>query len=448
MTLLYYATRISENISKREPEGYLICRNVPIARSGTQVYLAEELELDGDGDREIEVIRPEEEVFSKATIASFEGMPLTDDHPDEGVNVDNINYLQVGHVENVRRGTGDERNMLIAELFITNPEVIEKVLSGEKREISCGYNYELSEENGKYYQRQIRGNHIAIVDKGRAGHRVCIKDSFPKKGRRDTMRKEKNSRAGILSRMFAAYARDAEPEEIAEAADTIQEIAAEPVPTDPDEAPKGATEATQQDGGDDVLGTIMERLDAIEARLNSTDEDPEEDPLEKFQSDLDEAAQGNPVPPQFQQNDENEEEGFAFPQDEQDEEEQLESHYADPEVINEQDEDVDEVIAANNNEPVSADCRGRDRRAIDATRAAIRAVKPFINSLPDAQRKKAADALVKSLRKTSGLDASSKSNGYLAIKRARRTADSDKRRQAEKELGDRIMAKRNINAKK
>ena len=449
MTLLYYATRISENISKREPEGYLICKNVPIARSGTQIYLAEELELNGDGDREVEVIRPEEEVFSKATIASFEGMPLTDDHPDEGVNVDNINYLQVGHVENVRRGTGDESNMLIAELFITNPEVIEKVLSGEKREISCGYNYELSEENGKYYQRQIRGNHIAIVDKGRAGHRVCIKDSFPKKGRRETMRKEKTNRTGILSRMFAAYARDAEPEEIAEAADAIQEIAAEPVETDPDEAPKSATEASQQDDGEDILGAIMARLEAIEAKLNATDEEPvEEDPLEKFEGDLDEAAQENPVPPQFVENGEDEEEGCAYPQEEQDEEEQLEAHYADPEVINEQDEDVDEVIAENNNEPISVDCRGRDRRAIDATRAAIRAVKPFINSLPAAQRKKAADALVKSLRKTSGLDATSKKNGYIAIKKARRTADSEKRRQAEKELGDRIMAKRNINAKK
>ena len=259
------------------------------------------------------------------------------------------------------------------------------------------------------------------------------------------MRKEKTSRAGILSRMFAAYARDAEPEEIAEAADTIQEIAAEPVATDPDEAPKSATEASQQDDGEDILGAIMSRLEAIEAKLNATDEEPEEDPLEKFQTDLEEAA-NEPVPPQFEQADEEEE--VVFPQDEQDEEEQLEAHYADPEVINEQDEDVDEVIAANNNEPITADCRGKDRRAIDATRAAIRAVKPFINSLPADQRRKAADVLVKNLRKASGLDASSKNNGYLAIKKARRTVDSEKRREADKALGEKIMAKRNINAKK
>ena len=41
----YYGTRLSENISKREPEGYLLCLNVPVARTGTQEYLAEELGL-------------------------------------------------------------------------------------------------------------------------------------------------------------------------------------------------------------------------------------------------------------------------------------------------------------------------------------------------------------------------------------------------------------------
>jgi len=41
----YYGTRLSENISRREPEGYLLCLNVPVARTGTQEYLPEELGL-------------------------------------------------------------------------------------------------------------------------------------------------------------------------------------------------------------------------------------------------------------------------------------------------------------------------------------------------------------------------------------------------------------------
>ena len=83
----YYGTRLSENISKREPEGYLLCLNVPVARTGTQEYLPEELglmpnsefiihnsELSPAGGL-VKVFRPEEEVFSEATMASFEGMP-------------------------------------------------------------------------------------------------------------------------------------------------------------------------------------------------------------------------------------------------------------------------------------------------------------------------------------------------------------------------------------
>ena len=80
----YYGTRLSENISRREPEGYLLCLNVPVARTGTQEYLPEELGLSPPynpgaeggqgGDRKallIPVHRPPEEVFSPETLNYF-----------------------------------------------------------------------------------------------------------------------------------------------------------------------------------------------------------------------------------------------------------------------------------------------------------------------------------------------------------------------------------------
>ncbi len=177
--MFYFGTRLSENISRREPEGYLICLNVPVARTGTQEYLPEELGQPPGGPP-VPVYRPEEEVFSPATQASFEGMPVTDDHPvfPEGVTADNIRYLQKGHAHNIRRGSGDESDLLLADLIITDPSLIDEILSG-KREISCGYNYTLCEESGRFVQRSIRGNHIAVVDAGRAGPRVSIKDHYP-----------------------------------------------------------------------------------------------------------------------------------------------------------------------------------------------------------------------------------------------------------------------------
>ena len=92
----YYGNRLSENISRREPEGYLLCLNVPVARTGTQDYLPEELGLApgsfsfASGPGLVSVYRPEEEVFAPETMASFEGMPVTNDHPPDGVDVDNI----------------------------------------------------------------------------------------------------------------------------------------------------------------------------------------------------------------------------------------------------------------------------------------------------------------------------------------------------------------------
>ena len=204
--LQYYGTRLSENISRREPEGYLLCLNVPVARTGTQEYLPEELGLPGGGGT-IPVYRPEEEVFAPETVASFEGMPVTNDHPPDGVDIENIRRLQMGHAHNVRRGTGEEEDLLLADLIITDPRLIDAILEG-KREISCGYTYELAKENGQYIQRKIRGNHIAVVDAGRAGKRVSIKDKKPIE-RSTSMKKP-------LSKILARMAKDGDVEAVAE----------------------------------------------------------------------------------------------------------------------------------------------------------------------------------------------------------------------------------------
>ena len=101
--MIYYGTHLSDNLSLREPEGYLLCLNVPVARTGFQDYLPEELDLPPSG-APIPVFRPPEEVFSPECIASFEGMPVTNDHPPGGVNLENIRRLGQGHAQNIGPG--------------------------------------------------------------------------------------------------------------------------------------------------------------------------------------------------------------------------------------------------------------------------------------------------------------------------------------------------------
>lgn len=69
----YYGSRISEHMTKT-PEGFLICHNVPIARTGRQDYLPQEIGM--EGSKLVSVIRTDEEVFSPQAIASFEGKSL------------------------------------------------------------------------------------------------------------------------------------------------------------------------------------------------------------------------------------------------------------------------------------------------------------------------------------------------------------------------------------
>ena len=173
MPISYYGSKISNNITELS-DGCLLCSNVPITRTGTYKYLREELGLDGSGI--VDVYRTEDQVFSDAAIASFEGKAFTDTHPSVDVDVNNWSIYAKGDIRNVRRGKGDFSNCLVADIIVRDPVVIDEIKSGVKREISSGYECEYVEENGKIYQRNIRGNHVALVQAGRAGSQVKIYD--------------------------------------------------------------------------------------------------------------------------------------------------------------------------------------------------------------------------------------------------------------------------------
>jgi hypothetical protein len=158
-------------------EGYLVCRDVPIARTGTQVYYEHEVPpLQGDTGGRVHVSRDASEVFRPDSIASFEGKPVCDDHPMEPVGPANWNNLAVGYVANPRRGDGTNDDLLFADLIFTTQKGIDAVQNG-KRAISVGYNafYEQTAP-GLGRQKDIHCNHVALVDEGRCGARCSIMD--------------------------------------------------------------------------------------------------------------------------------------------------------------------------------------------------------------------------------------------------------------------------------
>ena len=208
--ICYYGDKLSPNMAKT-PEGFLVCQNVPIARTGYQKYYAQELDENADPNVVVNVYRSPDEVFSPATLASFEGKPVTNEHPSEDVTPENYAKYSKGHVQHVRVGKGDDSDKIMADLYITDPELMQLIQDG-KRDVSAGYYAEDKEDkNGRICQTHIRGNHIAVVDEGRAGRSVSIRDSKNrKKGDVSMSRKQR------VKNIIARYIKDASPEELDE----------------------------------------------------------------------------------------------------------------------------------------------------------------------------------------------------------------------------------------
>jgi hypothetical protein len=168
-------------VSKRERtfEGYLLCTEVPIARTGVLHYLAHELpELIPAPDGTILVYRDESEVFNPESMRTFQGKSVVNGHPPSFVTPATYRKYACGSMFNIRRGEGDQSNLLLADLLITEPGAIADIEDG-KVEVSCGYDatYDQKEDQpGIAYQLNIKGNHLALEDAGRCGPTCSIGD--------------------------------------------------------------------------------------------------------------------------------------------------------------------------------------------------------------------------------------------------------------------------------
>lgn len=261
----YTPERLGEKRSVT-PEGFLVCHDVPIARTGTQLYTPEEIPLEPSPDGLVRIDRLPEEVFREETIASFEGKAVTVEHPDEFVTPDNWKNLSVGFVQNVRQGGGIDDDLLIADLVITDPGAIEYV-NNELPEVSAGYEAEYEQtEPGRGLQREIVGNHIALVERGRAGPRCSIQDHL----KETDMSKKKVS---FLDRLRALL-KDAEMEEKQE----------EKTEDENAEVEQSASASCDEEGGDNSVESRLARIEAILSKLVPVEE---EEHQESFDADPD-----------------------------------------------------------------------------------------------------------------------------------------------------------------
>lgn len=272
----FYTTGQLGRTRETTPEGYLLCRDVPIARIGKLMYGDGEVPVTADKSGLIIIERDEDVLFDPRTIASFEGKPVTDDHPDDWVNPENWKDLSKGSANNVRRGDDVDSDCLVADLLITDKDMIDAVMA-DKVEISLGYDADYTEISvGKGIQTNIFGNHIAVVDKGRCGSRCKIGDSF--------MAKKKISFADRIRNLVKTKDAD-EAEKLAKAVeDEAPDIKTE------DEDPED--ESGTQTGDAAVNREILKTLKTMDARLVALEKKKTKDSeSEETEDDDDEEAE-------------------------------------------------------------------------------------------------------------------------------------------------------------
>lgn len=405
----FYGAKLSPHMTET-PEGFLICHSVPICRTGTQKYLPSEIGEKGSGL--VDVYRNEDEVFKPAAMASFEGKPVTDDHPPAEVNSSNYGAYTRGTVQNVRKD--EEEGHVVCDLVIFDAGLINKIKHG-KREVSCGYDCKyIDNGDGTYTQADIIGNHVAIVDSGRAGKEVSIKDAKPKR--------RKNMAKNIFKRMFEAFAKDAEPEEVLEAAKAVDSAC-----NKDEDVEMKQKEITRDEDMEMVMDAIHDLNEKIEALQKPAveDEAPEEEEEVKLTGlDAVEAA----IKERMTDADEEEVE-------------------VDPETLNDEEpeEVAEEVIESDDAEPEDEEeVEVKEKTADRAiSMAMLRAIKPIIASMPKAQRQRACDALNRAVKKAKTQQLP---GGYGSLLKRKSTMDAAALQESRRAFGENCR-KRNPHVK-
>lgn len=165
-----YDTAPIGKLTEDSTTGFLHVTDVPIARVGVFPYQK------ADGSIEMEAKLPQD-LLADTTVESANNKAITNNHPNELVNAKNFKMYGKGFTADNAHSDG---NNLRVDMTITDADLINAIKNG-KQELSIGFMTEVVPQAGNYQgmqydsmQRNIEINHVAVVERGRAGHSVRI----------------------------------------------------------------------------------------------------------------------------------------------------------------------------------------------------------------------------------------------------------------------------------
>ena len=165
-----------------DSNGFLRVDECNISKCQIRPYLGREIpnwrEFGLEPDKIYNVYCPKEEL--EKALPTFNNLPLTREHIE--VDVDNVPKEKI--VGSLGDHASFEYPYLKNNLIIYDKKDIDLVMSGKKKELSCGYRYtpvrQSGDVDGQHYDfvmTDIIGNHVALVKQGRAGRDVMVADS-------------------------------------------------------------------------------------------------------------------------------------------------------------------------------------------------------------------------------------------------------------------------------
>lgn len=169
---------------RKDENGFMHVDSSHITKEQVVKYYGREIpgwqELKLDPERLYNVYRPADEIEKAAP--TFDGLPLLLQHHLESADEPQKEF-RVGSISRPVWAAP----YLDCDLHITDGAAIDAIEHGDFKEISAAYLYDPVLERGTFdgddyeiVMRNLRGNHVALVEKGRAGADVVVADSAPR----------------------------------------------------------------------------------------------------------------------------------------------------------------------------------------------------------------------------------------------------------------------------
>ena len=242
---------MDKSMRSYDKNGHLIVERTVITKAAVNPYIGKEIpnykELGLDPEKIYNLLRDPKEL--EKALSSFKGVQLLIKHTPVSADEPH-NNLTVGSV-----GTDVEMvgNDVYASLRVFDKYAIDLIESGKLQELSAGYAYTADmtagEFNGQGYDgvmRNIHGNHVALVERGRIGRDAIISDSLPIEFMEKIMKLKKGAIAAITAKLEPIIAMDGDiTPDIVEG--IVKTVADNILPPNPEAVDEDTTKVTEDE---------------------------------------------------------------------------------------------------------------------------------------------------------------------------------------------------------